>query len=262
MPRFARALLTGVALLGATVATPAAADSPKPAGGWKFEVSPYFWLAGISGDIELQSRLGGGGSISVGVDQKFGDIFQDISAIPFMGMIEASYDRFTLIGDILYLQVESEASTPGPAFGGAEVRLTNTIGSLVGTYRAVEDRRYSLEFGGGFRVWSFSTRAALTPGLLSGGVAEKSATWVDPILAGRLRGRLTDRLALSLYGDVGGFGVGSEFAWQVTGTLDYAPTDWLELKLGYRYLSVDYEGDRARYDLNFHGPFLAASFKF
>jgi hypothetical protein len=42
---------------------------------------------------------------------------------------------------------------------------------------------------------------------------------VDPFIDLRLRGRRSKRLEYALRGDLGGFGVGSRFAWQAAATL-------------------------------------------
>jgi len=256
------ALLASLPLGLAGHSAPAGAEGLQSSERWTFGLTPYFWVAGISGDVHVPTRLHPGGGVDVDLDADFSDLFKNISAIPIMAMAEAQYGRFGLIGDILFLQIETDGETQGPAFGSAETRLTTTIGSAVGTYRAIDERWHTLEFGAGARVWSVSTKVELGAGTLPGGSAKKSATWVDPILAVRYRARLADRWALTVYGDVGGFGVGSEFAWMAHATVDFAAASWLDLRVGYRHLGVEYDGNRARYDLDFSGPFLGATFKF
>jgi hypothetical protein len=53
----------------------------------------------------------------------------------------------------------------------------------------------------------------------------------------------TDRWAVNLKGDVGGFGVGSEFAWQVTVALRWRMNDRWDFSAGYRYMDMDYEDE-------------------
>lgn len=261
MSRTLSALLPASLLVTAAYAASARAEEANP-DRWTFALTPYFWAAGVKGDITVPSRRHPSGAVDASVDAKFLDILSNLGGVPFMGMAEANYGRFSLLGDILYLKVETDADTKGPAFGSSEARLTNTIGSMIGTYRAIDLPEQSLDVGGGLRVWSMSTKLSLSPGVLAGGSASKTTTWVDPVLAGRYRVRLSDQFSLSLYGDIGGFGVGSEFAWQALATVDYAVTPAIDLRFGYRYLAFEYEADRAKFDLGFHGPFLAATFKF
>ena len=67
---------------------------------------------------------------------------------------------------------------------------------------------------------------------------------------------------MTAVGDIGGFGVGSDLTWQAIGTLDYAVNDRLELRAGYRALSVDYEDGKFLYDVLMQGPILGATYRF
>jgi hypothetical protein len=74
--------------------------------------------------------------------------------------------------------------------------------------------------------------------------AEKSVSWVDPLVFARLRHRFAPGLNFFVSGDVGGFDVGSKFSWQVLAALDYefcrSRTVTWSAMLGYKALSVDY----------------------
>jgi hypothetical protein len=63
--------------------------------GWTFAVAPYGWAAGLTGSV------GAFGLPPVDVDFTFREIFDHLD---FAGMAigEARYDRYSLIGDIIY----------------------------------------------------------------------------------------------------------------------------------------------------------------
>ena len=78
------------------------------------------------------------------------------------------------------------------------------------------------------------------------------------------------RHEFTLSGDVGGFGVGSEFSWQAIGAyrFDFAKTShvtWSGM-IGYRALYVDYERGtgvtRYEFDVLQHGPVVGISARF
>jgi hypothetical protein len=91
--------------------------------------------------------------------------------------------------------------------------------------------------------------------------------WVDPVVGGRIRHQLAPGKELRVEGDIGGFGVGSKFSWQVVGTYGFDTTCLgtpLHAVLGYRALAVDYS-ENGRYgkeglDLIQHGPVMGATF--
>jgi hypothetical protein len=89
-----------------------------------------------------------------------------------------------------------------------------------------------------------------------------SSSWVDPIVAVRMRHWLNRRVFLNIYGDIGGFGVGSRLTWAAAGGLGYQARDDLALELYYRVYSVDYEDDDFVYDTNLHGIFAGLAYHF
>ena len=62
--------------------------------------------------------------------------------------------------------------------------------------------------------------------------------------------------------EVGGFGIGSQFAWSTTGVVGWRCSRPVGITLGYRYMSVDYKdpgpapSDSFAYDGNLHGLML------
>ena len=67
---------------------------------------------------------------------------------------------------------------------------------------------------------------------------------------------------MSLRGDIGGFGVGSQLTWDVTASVGYRMSDTATLLFGYRHLDVDYQDGRFKIDGQFSGPYLGLSFRF
>ena len=61
---------------------------------------------------------------------------------------------------------------------------------------------------------------------------------------------------------IGGFGVSSEFTWDVMGGLGYQATDSFSLVAGYRAMGVDYRNDGFVFDVTQDGPILGAVFRF
>jgi hypothetical protein len=97
--------------------------------------------------------------------------------------------------------------------------------------------------------------------------AKKTIDWWDPYIGLRLRQQRGPGKQLVLRGDIGGFGVGSDFTWQAVGAytfntriLGHNATGML----GYKALYADYsEGKGANklgFDWLWHGPTLGLKF--
>jgi hypothetical protein len=69
-----------------------------------------------------------------------------------------------------------------------------------------------------------------------------------------------------VYTEVGGFGVGSTFTWQVFPTLGFSLSKRASLELGYRWLDIDYKtGENTtlfKYDVLTQGPIVGFAFRF
>jgi opacity protein-like surface antigen len=91
-------------------------------------------------------------------------------------------------------------------------------------------------------------------------------TWVDPIAGITLRTPAGRPVQLRVYSEIGGFGAGSDLAWQIFPTVGINFTDRLSLELGYRWLDLDYasgeENERFAYDVLTQGPVVGFGLKF
>ncbi|SDB21824.1 hypothetical protein [Bauldia litoralis] len=282
-----------IAALAASLVTTAQAAEPTSdrvvdfsvadeAPGWEFSVTPYAWLTGISGDIGVAGR-------TVGVNVTFQNIISESDyIIPLMGYVEARNDRFAIFGDFFYTQVRftgSKSVTRNP-FADASLTLkgkaglTQTLGFAEGgaAYEVAQWQgpmgATGLELLGGARYWYASVDTTLnidsTVKLKQLGLKRKNSRayaksgdidWVDPVIGARVRQDFGEGRQLELLGDVAGFGVGSEFSWQVFAgytkawEVGRATMAWT---LGYRAIGVDYtEGkgtDAKTFDLVLHGP--------
>ncbi|POF29440.1 hypothetical protein [Roseibium marinum] len=78
---------------------------------------------------------------------------------------------------------------------------------------------------------------------------------------------LTDKWSLSGRADIGGFGLASDFTWNVQGGAGYRFNDVWTAHFQYKVLSVDYDNGRTgpssfAYDAITHGPVLGVSATF
>ena len=82
---------------------------------------------------------------------------------------------------------------------------------------------------------------------------EGDRQWVDPYVGVRGRLNLTDAVYAAGRADIGGFGVGSDVAWQLFGGVGVQMTERVDLEAGWRHLAFDYDKDDVRLDLALSG---------
>jgi hypothetical protein len=101
--------------------------------GWTFTVAPYFWAAGISGDV------GQFGLPPVEVDASFSDIFDHLD-FGAMAIGEARYDRYSIFGDIMYTKISGSNGTPRGILATSVEVSTETFAGLIGAgYALLEE---------------------------------------------------------------------------------------------------------------------------
>ncbi len=86
--------------------------------------------------------------------------------------------------------------------------------------------------------------------------------WVDPIVGIRAQLDLTRWLFVATQCDAGGFGAGSQIAWNLNATVGVNWTRNLFTELGYRYYYVDYQRSGVTYDMAEAGVFVGVGVKF
>ena len=258
-----RLVIFGLAACAVMRPLPAAAQqSPQDAltpSGWTFSLTPYLWMSGVSGTLD--TKRGGNASF----DQSFTDILDKLHGMPFMGIAEARYDRFSIVGDIIYLPVGVALHSQDGTFAVGSVNINTTIGTTAAYYRILESGANSIDIGGGVRAYGVSNSVWISD---RRGRRDSFSTWdawADPLISLRAHADFANSLGVSFYGDVGGFGVGSasQLSWQLIGSLDYQLTPAVVLRAGYRYLAINLDGQHGTtFDMRIGGPFLAATFKF
>ncbi len=235
-------LVVGAVLL-VTLSTPAlAADSSIE--GWKWRLVPlYLWGVSISGDQTI-------GTTTVPLELKFGDIFDNLEGV-FTANFEGLYnDRWGFLIDLSYIDIKGSQ-------GPLSVKFQNILAEVDGLYRVINGK-HNVDLLLGLRYTDQETNVEPTP-------IKISQSWTDPIIGGRWWWNFADRWSLVVRGDIGGFGVGSEFTWQALGLIDWQPFKHVSFAGGYRALYQDYEDGSGptffKYKATLHGPLLGVNIK-
>lgn len=259
---YGAACLLAAALL-TTTAAKAQQDSPDSA--WQFEATPYLWASAMEGDVQA------GPLPQIDVDMSFSDIVENLD-FGLMGTFEARKDRLGIMLDGLYMNVSDSATAtrtgPGPVGAplsvNADARIKQALLSAALAWRASEGAT-TVDFVGGARYSRIDASASIDGSLFGQtGFVDRDGdkSWWDPYVGTRLLHRLGERWTLVGYGDIGGFGLGSEFTWHALAGLNYAFSPTVTAKFGYRYIDVDYDDDGFVYDMATHGFVAGVGIRF
>jgi hypothetical protein len=222
--------------------------------GWTFTVAPYFWAAGISGEVASF------GLPPVDIDASFSDIFDHLD-FGAMAIGEARYDRYSIFGDIIYTKISGSRGTPLGILASSVDVSTETFAGLLGVgYSLLQDSSGRLDVVGGARVWSVDTEISLSGGILGGVSRSDGATWVDAMAGLRGNYSITPNVYLTAWGLVGAGE--ADIDWDVAGAIGYRFNDRIAAVAGYRALGVDYRDDGFVFDVVQQGPILGLVVRF
>ena len=214
-------------------------------GKWEYVFAPYLQGASIDGTVAVRGQV-------AEIDVSFSEAFENLE-FGFQGHFEASNDKWIVLGDLTYLGLGVGSTTPDAEIdfnqwlieGGAGYRINENFETLFGgRFNRIDG---TIEFHGPLGV-----------------KLQGDQSWFDPYIGGRLHIPAGKRGEVMVRGDIGGFGVGSDFAWTLTPTVVFRATDRISIAAFYRWINVDRENedDGFIYDVLTSGPGAGFAFHF
>lgn len=242
-----RSLVAAIGLIAAGVATHSSAQENS----WRYQLTPYVWMTGLSGDVRPLAN-----APTVSTSRSFSNVMDDLEGAFFMAG-SARKDRWVLFGDITWASLSHESMLlPGIAVEGnlRQRSLTAAAG-----YQVVSTPTQYLDLLAGARAWRIEASVD-APAL--GVSASTTERWIDPLLAARLRSTWSPKWSTLVHVDIGGFGMGSDSTWQAVATANYQINETFLISTGFRHLAVDRDENGTRVDVSMSGPLLGATWMF
>ena len=239
---FLAAALAGAA--SASAADTAGGGGPQAAGGWSYAVTPYVWLATLTGDVGAD-----GAQSSTESDYSFFalDNLERYGSAHFA----ATSARWGAFADWVYVdfgdsftrsRIETSLGLKGDVY---ELGASYTLGELP-----------QLTLLGGMRIIDIDATVELNPGPDGAG----GQRFTDPFIGVEYRHPFGGAWYVDARGDIGGFGVSAEHETQVVASVGYRFSDRLEAFGGYRYLSAELR-DEIVADVKLEGPGLGFTWR-
>jgi hypothetical protein len=244
-------------------------DSASAKSALRVDLTLWAWLTAINGTV-------GAKGFTADVDASFSDIVNDSdSIVALAGRFELGYGKFAVYADGFYSDLGVDNATGPLGEADVEVSMQQAIVDFGLMYRLVDKkstgggaesrRNFALDLYAGARYSDVDV--AINPARLD--TRSDDESWFDPIVGARVILPFAKQWNMSVNGDIGGFGVSSEFTWSATAIVGYdfhifkAPAT---VYLGYRAIDWDYTNGSGRdeftWDVIQHGPLLGLSIQF
>jgi hypothetical protein len=227
---------------------------------FKVYVEPYLMLTSMSGTTAIGNLPPT--FICVPASKVF-------SYLKIGGMLyaEVHNNKLAFTSDLFYANLTQDASSKNNIISGT-ANLKQFLWELEGLYRLTP----WLEAGVGARINNITSGLNInyTPplgGTPTSGNGQRTYTWVDPLIVTRMKAVIHDKWLLQLRADIGGFGIGSQFAWQLQPDIFYLISKLLQVGIGYRTISMNYYNGKSGsdyflYDMQEYGPQIRLGFNF
>lgn len=264
------------AILAASVAgtVPAYAQNEEPQArtssdfvseDWQFQISPWLWGLSISGETTVRG-------VSTEVDIGFRDILDRLNFGLFLEA-EARRNRLGLYANMMFADLGTNAGIGpfdievGSTVFMAGAGLGYRLGPLpVGGDGSANHPVLVIDPFVGFRY----TNLDVDLDIAGGPDVSAGQDWVDPVFGARTILQIDRNWRVMVLGDVGGFGVGSDFTWQAAGLVGYSfglfAEDDTTASVGYRALGQDFDtGSGSRrfdWDVVYQGPMASLAIRF
>ena len=203
----------------------------------KLEITPYVWMTTMNGDLTVNGE-------QRPVNFTFEDFFK-FSNLGLNGHVELKKIKWAILFDYNYVDLLIE-----------DTYTELTLWELAFAWRLTK----GIEILGGGRYFrsTIEYRDDDQPN-------KGKQSWTDPIIGGRISWDITRNLAFKARADIGGFGIGSEFEWNLMAGVGYSLSN-ITFTGFYRIWYAKYEngtGDNLFiYDLTTSGPGLAMVLRF
>jgi len=212
--------------------------------GWKWRWAPiYLWAIQLEGEAST-------GPPNLAIDIDLSDVSDAIDGAFITNFGGIKDNRWGFMVDFNWIDISGNQ-------GQINVEFEAINAEVNGFYR-VPIETGAIDWLLGVRYYSYEFK--LSPTAIAA-----DEEWADPVVGVRWSVPFADNWSLLLRGDVGGFGVGSDFTWQARAIVDWQPWKHASIDAGLRALAVDYEtgsgSDRFKYDGTTWGPVFGFSIK-
>jgi hypothetical protein len=259
-------LIAGLLVAGLAHGETSNSASPIPSvnEGLRFAITPYLWLAGISGKVDYNNVQR--------VDTRMSSR-NVLSNLSIGGMLdgEVHYNRWGIMGNAVFAKLSNQGSKSYLKDQALTIdsKTDSWLGvyTVAGTYTAYVDQSVYLDVLAGARFLNANAKVQLDASVAntpySGDRTLYSSTNVTDAVAG-LKGRVRvndSRFYVPFYLDAGGGSALAKFTSQQALGVGYAFDDF-DLSLVYNNLYYGMSKDRVSSYMNMSGPAVAVTFRF
>jgi hypothetical protein len=214
---------------------------------WRFTIQPYVMAPVMDGKAAVRGH-------DANVDVSVKDVIDNFN-IGFLGYVEAAKGDLAFGVDTNYMDLDATKDDRRTSANVSQTMVQPMIFFRVSN---------NLELLGGARYNAIELSLESRFPAIDG--SERKKDWVDPLVGIRMKAPLGASTDFTFLTNVGGFGIGSDFAIQVRPTVNFGVSSSTTIDVGYQLFYMKYDkgsgSDRLLYDVVTQGPIVGATFRF
>lgn len=227
---------------------------------WGYEIEPYLMGSNIEGTASV-GRVNG-----AAVEVDFNAILESLHMGAMLHFEALHESGLGVVLDYAFVDLRDDIN--GPRNGVADIRVRQAVFQADIFYR-IPFKGGEMDYIAGVRRWDNNIEVQIDLAKLPGAPeADLEQDWVDIVMGARWQKSINDQWTFVLRGDVGGFGLESDFTSMIIVGAKYKLNTKVQIDLTYKGLWVDYEtgniGERGHfeYDTVTHGPIIGLIYQF
>lgn len=222
---------------------------------WKFSLTPYLWLPGISTEAPLPET-------NSSSDITAGNVLKHLTGVAMLSG-QASHGKWGLLADAAHAELTDEYVRGGNVISTsstATIKLTTFTGAV--SYNLLHEPQLSVDVLGGVRTVNVKADWHIDFNHIDDLSLSKRAKATDPVIGikGRSRIQATDWY-IPFYFDMGSQGGKTDMTWQALIGIGKA-YPWGDVMLGYRALYYDMKAGEPLQKTKLGGFSFGAGFNF
>lgn len=247
--------MTGMFVAAAMLVTAASTVLGEEPQGWQFEIAPYGWLAGLSGDVSV------GGQKSE-FKKSASDLFDALDVGGSL-LAVAQYNRVLFEGQFDYFSLSTTELDVENQPPGGSLDSDLLIGKLGIGYQFGDNETTTVDLLLGVQSMNMDNTLNVT----GAGSSTAEVELIDPVLLLKMRSAILPSTLNGWYFNlplmIGGGGLGdSDLVYGVEAQLQYAFNSTIDARVGYRIEGYQFEEENAETDLALAGWTVGLGFRF
>ncbi len=220
--------------------------------GLNFELTPYFWAAGVEGKVSANGQ-------SIDFDRSFQDVINNTDAA-FMGLAVISYDRFVLYADYDFIGLSDDAKTERgllvPTGTNVKGELDLNVGSYAGGYRFNTFGKNTIDVLVGAQLTDLEPKVKIL-----GQHFDSKSNVTDTVMMLRPSFQFAERWRFNptfTYGVSGD----SDKTYTLMPQLQYQFSDSFAARFGYKKIHYEFDDDNSKTRIDISGAFIGVGWTF